>query len=151
MNAIIKTSLWCILACLITPITVHAGEEVKKKMEEVPSEALSWSDNLSIKMYGNESFTKTSNYIRLTPGQKKTFFEEWIQHGINNNLFMDMCNARRNAVSAGITINSQLLAQAAEIITRDMHEGMIFLTKTLPAERVHGIGKDLEKLSTVKE
>lgn len=150
MNTMIKASYcWCILACLTTAIPVYAGEEVKKK-EEARSEPLSTLNNISIKMNGYEPFYH-KNYESLTTGQKKTFLEEWLQYGINNNLIMDMCNARRTAVSVHVTINSQLLAQAAEIIARDMHEGMIFLTKTLPHERVHDIGKDLEKLSRIKD
>lgn len=162
MNTANKTLLACLcigLALTITTITIASerregesaeayaqrigGEEKEKKTNE----ALSWTDAGYIAVSGYESFSHSANYIRLSLGQKKTFFEDWMRYGIKNNLIMDMCNARRNAVAALIAIDSQLLDQAANLINNDMHEGMLFLTRTLSPAQVQAIGNDLQKLS----
>ena len=152
MNTVNKTFVVCfgLAHATINVTTVHASEAEKKK-EAVQNEPLTWKDTAYITAFGYQAFYKdAAQFYPISAGKKKTFLEEWMQYGIKNNLFVDICNTQRAAISYNIPLNSQITQQAANLIKKDMQDGIYFLKATLKPGEVEEFIKSLQTISELR-
>jgi hypothetical protein len=150
MNTVNKTFLVCFGLALATinVTTVHASEAEKKK-EAVQNEPLALGDTAYITAFGYESFYK-NHFYPISNGKKKTFLEEWMQYGMRKNLVSDIYEANRIAIAFKISLNDQITQQAANLIEKDMKDGIYFLKATRKPAEVQEFIKSLQTISELR-
>ena len=108
-------------------IGARRAEEQKKAAAMQEAEDLGILNTAKLKLWGPAVFYKSSSFHALTEGQKKTFFDQWVQQAIAEQSPAQLFRAFDKAAVNEISLDPEMTSAAIDMVKKSMKYGENFL------------------------